>query len=137
VPAEGHKLVEKDSNSRFRFVFLATVAVAAIAFALFSWLRQPSPSTADSGTTADPYATTCPSKDPLTCYYVSSNRPVHGPQDVTFDGKSVPVVGMLPGGCADLGACKLLGQVGNYQVWKYGPTRIEATYRPPDQTGSG
>ncbi len=129
--------MDRDSNSRFRFVFMVAVAVAAIALILFSWLRHSSPTTAGSTATVDPYSITCASKDPLTCYYTGTNRPVHGAQDVAFGGQTVPVVGILPAGCSILGACKLLGQVGNYQVWKYGPTRIEATYHPPDQPGSG
>lgn len=92
----------------------------------------------------------CPSHDPLSCYDISSNRPVHGVQSVSYQGQTVPVVGQLPFQCGiTYQQCALLATIpigdGNtYRVWNTatngGGYYLQATYQPgtsPTSGGSG
>lgn len=82
----------------------------------------------------------CPSRDSLSCYNVSSNRPVHGVQSVSYQGQTVPVVGQLPFQCGiTYQQCALLatipiGHGNSYRVWNTatngGGYYLQATYQP-------
>jgi hypothetical protein len=75
----------------------------------------------------------CPTGDSLSCYYVGTNRPVNGDQSISFEGGTVPVVGVLSDSCSTYGACVVLGSVGAYQVWQTGgkgSSHLEAVYSP-------
>lgn len=102
---------------------------------------------ATPGTPALQDTVRCPSRDSTSCYNISSNRPVHGAQSVSYQGQTVPVVGQLPFQCGiTYQQCALLATIpidhGNsYRVWNTatngGGYYLEATYQPGTPSTSG
>jgi hypothetical protein len=75
-----------------------------------------------------------PYGDSLSCYYINSNRPVNRAHSLTYDGQTVPVVGVLPYKCyTRQGGCSVAGRVGPYGVWDLNPSgtfQLVAVYSP-------
>ena len=76
----------------------------------------------------------CSTGHPLSCYYIYSDRPVIGAKSLTYDGQTVPVVGVLPYKCyAHVAGCSVAGRVGPYVVWDLNPSvnfQLAAIYSP-------
>jgi hypothetical protein len=75
----------------------------------------------------------CATGASLSCYYVYSNRPVHGAHTLTYHGQKVPVVGVLPYKCYAQQGCRVAGRVGPYVVWDLNPSvtfQLVAVYSP-------
>jgi hypothetical protein len=89
----------------------------------------------------------CPSSDSLSCYSVHSNRPVHGPRSVSYQGQTVQVVGHLPVQCNNTyQGCELETTIPNdhghgYFLWDTSTNgdghRFVATYDPGAVSGLG
>jgi hypothetical protein len=112
----------------YRHGWVIYAAVILLFAALTWWLRSSSP---------PPDATSptfCPTGDSLSCYYIYSNRPVNRVHSLTYDGQTVPVVGVLPYKCfTRQGGCSVAGHVGPYVVWDLNPSvtfQLVAVYSP-------
>jgi hypothetical protein len=112
----------------YRHGWIIPAAVILLFAAATWWIRSSSPPPA-----ATP-PTFCPTGDSLSCYYIHSNRPVNHVHSLTYDGQSVPVVGVLPYKCyTRQGGCSVAGRVGPYVVWDLNPTvtfQLVAVFSP-------
>jgi hypothetical protein len=104
-----------------RFLALvAMVALGAVATACGDQSEGPAP---------DDHVK-CSSGAALSCYYTDTNRPVDPPQSLSYKGKRIPIVGLLPSICQTAGACSVVGSSGFWSIWQIGPAlALEATYR--------
>jgi hypothetical protein len=89
--------------------------------------------TSTTSTLASPI--NCPTANSPGCYYVKTNRPVHLPFSVVYDGQTVPVVGVVSPNapCLNRNGCYMIGAVGPYAVWNTGSngtTHLVAVYSP-------
>jgi hypothetical protein len=143
-------LVEALAGPMRRWEALTVAVVNARALAVLVLLGTGLTACGTSSAPAAQDTVRCPSHDPLSCYNISSNRPVHGVQSVSYQGQTVPVVGQLPFQCGiTYQQCALLATIpiglGNtYRVWNTatngGGYYLQATYQPgtsPSSGGSG
>ena len=112
----------------YRYGWIIPAAVILSFAGVIWWLRSSSPHPVAT------YPIHCSTGDSLSCYYVYSNRPVNGATSVTYDGQTVPVVGVLPYKCyTRQGGCSVAGRVGPYGVWDLNPSgtfQLVAVYSP-------
>ncbi len=117
---------DDDKAQRHGWIILVAVILAMVGFT--SCQNQPSAVRQINCTTGDSES----------CYYTDSNKPTPpSPQSVSFNGMTVPTVGVLPPSCAMYTACTFLGNVGVWAVWDTNPkgtSMLESTYGPPSSS---